>query len=346
MNPAPSAPPPAAGTCCRFIVDSADEAATLIRAHLGEHARVLSVRSVESEGWRRLLAAPKLEVIAQIDPPAAPAGTAVPPAPVAAETAVRPAPRRLAAESVSSLPELLRRSGFSASVLDRIERGPGWAELSAGPLHRGLVEVGRRLCAEVEARPLRPALSRAVFLGAPGSGRSTALCKWLAAEVYRRARTGHVVLAEFDRPNSPGPLPVFCEALGVPFVHYPANTRPVLPGGFVYFDLPGISLRDPVDNAGHAAFLEQEQVTERVLVVNAAYDNAVLRRAFAAGRSLDATHVIFTHLDETPLWGRLWDHLLESELEPLFLSTGPSLTGECEAEATRALARRTLSFHD
>lgn len=335
MNLAPSAPP-SAGACCRFIVDSADEAATLIRAHLGEHARVLSVRSVESGGWRRLLAAPKLEVIAQIDPAAAP---------VAAETVVRVAPRRLAAAPVSSLPELLRRSGFSARVLDRIERGPGWAELSAGPLHRGLVEVGRRLCAEVEARPLRPALSRAAFLGAPGSGRSTALCKWLAAEVYRRARMGHVVLAEFDRPNPSGPLPVFCEALGVPFVHYPAGTRPAFPGGFVYCDLPGISLRDPADNAGQAAFLEQEQITERVLVVNAAYDNAVLRRAFGAGRDLGATHVIFTHLDETPQSGRLWDYLLESELEPLFLSTGPSLTGECEAEAAQALARRLLSFN-
>lgn len=342
MNLAPSAPPPAAGTCCRFIVDSADEAAALIRAHLGERARVLSVRSVEAEGWKRLLTAPKLEVIAQIDPPSASA---------ADETAV-PAPsepvshRRLAAAPACSLPELLRRSGFSANVLERIERRSDWTELATGPLHRGLVEVGRQLCAEVESRPARAAPSRAAFLGAAGSGRSTALCKWLAAEVYRRARTGHVVMAEFDRPNPPGPLPVFCEALGVPFAHYPASTQPAFPGGFVYFDLPGISLRDPADNAGHAAFLEQEEITERVLVVNAAYETAVLRRAFAAGRSLDATHVIFTHLDEITQWGRLWDYLLESELEPLFLSTGPSLTGECEAEAAQALARRTLSFHD
>ena len=43
--------------------------------------------------------------------------------------------------------------------------------------------------------------------------------------------------------------------------------------------------------------MEQEKVTERVLVVNAAYEHAALRRAFAVGRDLGATHVIFTHLD-------------------------------------------------
>ncbi|MBI2815101.1 MAG: flagellar GTP-binding protein [Opitutae bacterium] len=341
MNLAPPAPPPA-GTCCRFLVDSADEAATLIRAHLGEHARVLSVRSVESPGWKRLLAVPKLEVIAQIDPPAGEKADE----PAAPDPAAPVSPRRLAEAPPCSLPELLRRSGFSAGVLERMERRAGWADLVSGPLHRGLVEVGRQLCAEVESRPARPPLGRAAFLGAPGSGRSTALCKWLAAEVYRRARLGHVVMAEFDRPSASGPLPVFCEALGVPLAHYPAGTRPAVPGGFVYFDLPGLSLRDAADNANLTAFLEQEEIAERVLVVNAAYETAALRRVFAAGRGLAATHVVFTHLDEVRQWGRLWDHLIESELEPLFLSTGPSLTGECETEAAQALARRTLSFAD
>ncbi len=314
----------------------------MIRAHLGEHARVLSVRSVETPGWKRLLAAPKLEVIAQLDPPDGPM----------VEDKVAPAPevavshRRLAPVPACSLSELLRRSGLSTSLLERLERGPDWATWAAGPLHRGLVEIGRKLGAEVAARPAWPPMGRAAFLGAAGSGRSTALCKWLAAEVYRRARLGHVVTAEFDRPNTPGPVPVFCEALGVPCAHYPASTRPSVPGGFVYFDLPPISLRDPADNASLADFLEREEIAERVLVVNAAYENATLRRALAAGRDLGATHVILTHLDELPQWGRLWDHLLESALEPLFLSTGPSLTGEYELEATAALARRTLAFTD
>jgi flagellar biosynthesis protein FlhF len=347
---ADSAPMP--GACYRFVVDSADQAATLIRERLGENARVLSVRSVASSGWRRLVSAPKLEVIAQIEAPVEASAPA--PAPVAATVEITStsaissvsSARRIQPENFRSLPELLTRSGFSENVVNRLQATPAWTSLSSAPLHRSLVEVGRQLCSQVESRPARAPLSRAAFLGAPGVGRSTALCKWLAAEVFRRARLGHVITAEFDRPHTPGPLPVFCEALGVPLAHYPASTQPSIPGGFVYFDLPGLSLRNPEENAGIANFLKQEEITERVLVLNAAYEHAALRRAFAVGRDLAATHVIFTHLDETPQWGRLWDYLLESELEPLFLSTGPSLTSDYEPAAAQALARRTLPISD
>ncbi|MEI6106374.1 MAG: flagellar GTP-binding protein [Opitutae bacterium] len=347
MNLLASDTPPAAGACYRFVVDSADQAAALIRDRLGEHARVLSVRSVAGSGWKRLLSAPKLEVIAQIDAPIE-TGASVQcelTQPAMLLPAAAPEHRRPSA-SARSLPELLRGSGFSPAVLSRLQTDRTWAEQSAAPLHQAVVAVGRQLCAEIGSRPARPPLSRAAFLGASGVGRSTALCKWLAHEVYRRARLGHVVLAEFDRPNMPGPLPVFCEALGVALAHFPAQTQPVIPGGFVYFDLPGLSLRAPEDNASIEAFLDEEQITERVLVVNAAYDNMALRRTFAVGRGLSATHVIFTHLDEAPQWGRLWEYLLEADLEPLFLSTGPSLTGDCELEPVQALARRTLPLSD
>jgi flagellar biosynthesis protein FlhF len=169
------------------------------------------------------------------------------------------------------------------------------------------------------------------------------LCKWLGAEIFRRARIGHVITAEFDRPNSPGALSVFCEALGVPVARYPAATQAAVPGGFVYFDLPGISLRDPAENAAIADFLDRERIEQRVLVLNAAYDPGALRASYAAGRSLGATHVVFTHLDEVAHWGRLWDYLFDGALEPLFLGTGPSLTGDCEEQVWDSLVRRTLA---
>jgi flagellar biosynthesis protein FlhF len=137
-------------------------------------------------------------------------------------------------------------------------------------------------------------------------------------------------------------LPVFSEALGVPLAHFPCETAAAVPGGFVYFDLPGISPRRITDNAAIADFLDREQITERVLVLNAAYDRASLRDAYAAGRDLGATHLVFTHLDEVPQWGKLWDYLFDEELEPLFLATGPSLTGDCEEDVPGAIVRRTL----
>ena len=333
----------------KFTVKSAAEAVTLIREKLGPDARVLSVRSVPAGGLKKLFVGPRLEVIAQVDPvrpsaplldavsqePALPAGS-----PDLSDLARSAAPTRM------GLAGLLRLSGLTETALARLQSEANWAELNLLPLHRALAETSRLLRTGASPRQPRPPLSRAAFIGAPGVGRTTALCKWLSIEVFRRARFGHVVSVEFDRPNPLGPLPVFSEALGVPLAHFPCETRPAVPGGFVYFDLPALSPRKPADNAALAEFLDREQILERVLVLNAAYDRAAMRDAYTAGRDLGATHVVFTHLDEVPQWGKLWDYLFDENLEPLFLSTGPSLTGDCEEDAPAAIARRTLPDSD
>lgn len=341
----PAASHAAPGTLFRFTVKSADEAAVVIRERLGPGARVLSVRNVAAGGLSGLWSAPRLEVIAQLAAPeTSPVGASLL-ATAGDVAAASPVASKLAPSTIRpsrSLPELLRLSGLSPAVLHRLQMSAAWPGLLAAPLHRGLVETGRFLRDEAESRTPAVPLTRAAFIGTAGTGRTTALCKWLSTEVFRRAKIGHVVTAEFDRPNATGPLPVFCEALGVPLAHYPASTQPATPGGFVYFDLPSLSLRDPADNAALTAFLEREQITQRVLVLNAAYDAAALRTAYATGRTIGATHVVFTHLDEVTQWGRLWEFLWDSGLEPLFLSTGPSLSGDCEEQVLDTLVRRTL----
>lgn len=344
----------------KFTVGSIPEAVALIRERFGANARVLSVRSVPAAGLGRLFRSPRIEVIAQVDPvgnsaegaePSAGSLTAVSAEPAAPEhfaTAAAPAPRaRLAPlPTTLGLEGLLRRSGITETALNRLQAGVNWPELSALPLHRALAETSRLLRTQADARPGRPPLARAAFLGAAGVGRTTALCKWLSQEVFRRARIGHVVSVEFDRPNPLGPLPVFSEALGVPLAHFPCETRPAVSGGFVYLDLPALSVRRPRDNAPLAEFLDREAIKERVLVLNAAYDRASLRDAYAAGRDLGATHLVFTHLDEVPQWGKLWDYLFDADIEPLFLATGPSLTGDCEEDVPGAIVRRTLPDDD
>jgi flagellar biosynthesis protein FlhF len=332
----------ASGTLFKFTVKSADEAAVVIRERLGPGARVLSVRNVPADGLSGLWSAPRLEVIAQL----AAVEPAPSPVPAAVSEALSPEMRNARGRDKRSLAELLRLSGLSPRAVQRLQLSADWPALNAAPLHRGLVETGRFLRQEVESRTPSAPLTRAAFLGTAGTGRTTALCKWLSSEVFRRARIGHVVTAEFDRPNATGPLPVFCEALGVPLAHYPASTQPATPGGFVYFDVPSLSLRDPADNAALTAFLDRERIEQRVLVLNAAYDATALRAAYAAGRMLGATHVIFTHLDEVTQWGRLWEFLWDSGLEPLFLSTGPSLSGDCEEQVLDTLVRRTLPAAD
>jgi len=341
----------------KFTVKNTAEAVALIRERLGPHARVLSVRAVERSGLKKFFGAPRLEVVAQVDPsPALPgqiasaalnaisSDEALPEGLPSRDESAATDPRNRLAPLPSSLglSGLLRRSGITETALNRLQAGVNWNELNELPLHRALAETSRLLRTQADARAARPPLSRAAFLGAPGVGRTTALCKWLSQEVFRRARLGHVVSVEFDRANALGPLPVFSEALGVPLAHFPCETQAAVPGGFVYFDLPAFSSRRPGDNAPLAEFLDREQIKERVLVLNAAYDRASLRDAYAAGRDLGATHLVFTHLDEVPQWGKLWDYLFDDEVEPLFLATGPSLTGDCEEDVAGAIMRRTL----
>jgi flagellar biosynthesis protein FlhF len=332
-------------TCFKLTVRSAAEAARLIREKFGDNARVLSVNSVEPTGMSKLWSGPKLEVIVQpFTPEPEIAADPEPEMPLAvhAETPARDAaPTKLAPPSFN-LRTLLLRAGLSETLLGRLMQSREWAGLESQPLHCGLVAVGRQLQQLASADRAAAPLTRAAFIGPAGVGKTTALCKWLGLETFRRARTGHVVTAEFDRPNATGALAVYCEALGVPLAHYPAGTHPATEGGFVYFDLPGFSLRAGAANDALQKVLNAEAITQRVLVLNAAYEPGVLRAALAVGRELGATHLVLTHLDEIPRWGRLWDFVIESGLEPLLLATGPSLTAECEDDVLDALTRRTL----
>jgi flagellar biosynthesis protein FlhF len=249
----------------------------------------------------------------------------------------------------TKLPELLKRSGFSETMLARLQALPVFAVQDDQPLHHAIAEVGRALREIVQKRPTRPLPARTAFLGTPGVGRTTALCKWLAREVFSRQRMARVLKAEFDRPNPAEGLAVFCEALGLTLDYFApgqddnlVSPTPDAGGGTLYADLPGLSLRAPEENAVLGKFLDREGFAGRVLVLNAAYDPAMLRRAYAAGCDLGATHLVFTHLDELEHWGKLWDFLIEGELTPLFLATGPSLTGDCEESMIDAVLRRTL----
>jgi flagellar biosynthesis protein FlhF len=329
----------------KFQVKTTGEAVALIREKLGPTARVLSVNAVRATGLLRFFKAPALEVVAQIDAPVTSSGGAAQaPAevPQPEEQRNRPADPRTANLPLAGLAGLLRRSGLTETALNRLQSRANWNELNNLPLHRALAETSRLLCEHAGSRQPRAPISRAAFLGAPGVGRTTALCKWLSIEVFRRERQGHVVTVEFDQPNALGPLPVFTEALAIPVARFPCGTQRAVDNGFVYFDLPGLSTRREEDNARLAEFLDKEQVAERVLVLNAAYDRPSLRDAYAAGKSLGATHLAFTHMDEVSQWGKLWDYLFDEDLEPLFLSTGPSLTGEWEEDVPGAIARRTL----
>lgn len=360
------------GATYRLVVHSAQEAVDTIRRELGPTARVLSVRNLPNSGLKSLFSRPQIEVVAELpedeeasDPTAETladvaenaANQATTHSVAGAYGTEAPSGRRPAVGLESEdfyagpdrktgrlLPDVLRRGGFSDIMMARLQGSPRWRDIEQRPLHEALSAIGTELRNVVTAPQQKVLTDRVAFLGLAGTGRTTALSKWLAHQVFQNGRTGSVAKVEFDRPNPADGLAVFCEALGINLQHVD-GTAPLRDRNanedFLVADLPSLRLGRQQDE--HLAdFLDQSGFTSRVLVLHALHDRAALQAAYSVGRELGATHVVFTHVDELAHWGKLWDYLLEGAVTPLFLGTGPSLVGELETEAMDALLRRTI----
>lgn len=337
----------------KFIVSSADEAVTVLRERLGENAKVISVRQIEGAGLARFLSAPKLEVIAKVEAPeeAGPGhGEKVAEEPMndlgpgpgaEAEPAAEEedAGRELPVEE--KLDRILRRAGFNNVMKSRVRAEASWGRLVKMPLGGALTEVAVILRGEYMRTPRRALEESVAFIGTPGTGKTTALCKRLVTEIFIRNRKARVLKLDLERPNASEGLAVFCEAMGVPLVREGGREEEETEGT-LYVDTPGIGTESRGEIAEMQKALEKRRVGSRVLVINAAYDAELIKRAYGLGERLGATHVVFTHLDELVHWGKLWEFVIGQRLQPLFLSAGENLAGDLSEQVFDSILDRTF----
>lgn len=366
----------------KFIVKSAEEAAAVIREKLGESAQVISVRQVEGEGLARFLKSPKLEIIAQV--PSETSQSLPSPSPEAAsqqpaETeedflsseisqrrkATRPrktraqqepkrdetdfVPESLVRAMFKNLPTgrlwtILSKAGIPSEFLAQFGERPESRQLNEQPLQTAISHFAMLMRDRAPSRSL--ALSnRVAFFGSPGSGSTTALCKQLASDVFLRGRQACVMKLEADEPNSSEGLAMFCEALGVPLLRTRGELKKLDEDTNLYFDIPGMVLTGK--NVRHLQkTFDELGIESRVLVVNAAYERQLIQEAYTRAGSLGATHVVFTHVDEIPRCGKLWEFVLDDGLVPLFASTGQNIAADFDRHIIDLLVRRTLSAGD
>ena len=368
----------------KFIVKSAEEAASIIREKLGETAQVISVRQVEGEGLARFLKSPKLEIIAQIpneesqslpSPATEFAGPLTSQAEVDEDYLEREpsqrrkptrgrktrSPQEAKRDDADFVPESLVRAMFKNLPTGRL-----WTILSkAGIPSEFLAQFGERPeSRQLNEQPLQTAIShfamlmrdrapsrslalsnRVAFFGSPGSGSTTALCKQLASDIFLRGRQACVMKLEADEPNSSEGLSMFCEALGVPLLRTRNELKKFDEDTNLYFDIPGMVLTGK--NVRHLQkTFDELGIESRVLVVNAAYERQLIQEAYTRAGSLGATHVVFTHVDEIPRCGKLWEFVLDDGLVPLFASTGQNIAADFDRHIIDLLVRRTLSAGD
>ncbi len=330
----------------RFVVSSAEEAVTVLRERLGENARVVSVRQVEGTGLAKFLQAPKLEIIAEKVTPE----TAAAPLPDGTNATAGPnvlplAPSIAVAEPVvagSPLARLLHAGGVSTQILARLRSSSDWIALEAMPPGAALARIGSILREQFRARPRRELGDRIAFVGSPGAGTTSALCKRLATDVFVRQRGGVVLKLDLDRANPGDALSVFCDALGVPCVRSIPDVPTLAANQSLFIDVPGILTNSAEESNELTTALGPLFTTSRVMVINAAYESALIKRSYEFAERAECTHVVFTHLDELTHWGKLWDFLLGSNLTPLFLGTGPNIAGDFEENVFDAVLARTF----
>jgi flagellar biosynthesis protein FlhF len=331
---------------------------------------VISVRQLPGQGLSGLFGRPRLEVIAQVggevegetksagawsdafaQAERAGGGVAAPESmgseeSQAMEGAAEPESRGVReTEGVAvDLSDVLRRAGFSETLRSRLQLELEEPGTRRGPLHRQIAAVGSRLRSLADAQAGRGVTDRVAFVGTAGAGRTTALLKWMARQAEVGRSLGRVVHVAADG-SVPDALRAGAARAGVGVEAVDLSAGGVAAGRAddrMVAEFPALSLTDPVARRAQRRQLDAAGLSTRVLVLNALHDGATLRRVAAAGRDLGVTHVAFTHLDELAEWGRLWELLVEGEFSPLFLSTGPSPTGQREDDVVAAVLRRTV----
>lgn len=180
-----------------------------------------------------------------------------------------------------------------------------------------------------------------VFIGAPGVGKTTALCKWLAQTALVEGRQAAVWRLDGHVSNTAESLSVFSEILGVSVERFaPANGE--LPDAEVLFvDLPGVNPNDATALSQLAQRLAALPNAQVHLVLNAAYENSLLLAQARAFAGLPVADVILTHLDEETRWGKIWNLVLGTNCTVRFLASGQNIPGDF----TPAQAEVVLNRH-
>ena len=165
-----------------------------------------------------------------------------------------------------------------------------------------------------------------VFVGPPGSGKTTALCKWLTLAVLIEEKRAEVRRLDSEIANTAEFLGIHCEMLGVPVRRFWAGPEPLT--DFLLVDLPGVAVDDAAGLAALRAQLASLPSPRIHLVLNAACEMAVLLAQWRAFVACEPEDLIFTHLDEEQGRVKLWNFVFGTNCSLRFLGAGQKIPGE------------------
>ncbi len=331
-----------------FTAHSAAEAVAQIRNRLGPDAVVVHVRPIPATGLSRLFRKPRLEVLAYRPQPGTarldlrsetpaipgfdgPPMTALAPNPAPDNSSLAPSTNPTPDTTGWQIGGVLERAGFlplnAQRVLDRLQQQHGTR--SARPLAEE-IQLARAALADLWRRPpdvLQDFIRPHVFVGPPGTGKTTCLAKWLTQTVLVDGRPAHVWRLDGPSANTAESLEIHCQVLGVP-VERSWRVGDLPSGATHLIDLPGTHWRNPAALQDLAGQLRGFLSPHIHLVLNAAYDSPLLLAQARAFAILPVEDIILTHLDEETRWGKAWNLMLGINFPIRFLSAGQNIPGD------------------
>lgn len=354
-----------------FLAESAADAVAQIRTRLGPEAVVVNVRQKTADGLAGLFQKPRIEVLAYRPETPAQAQLHVPEVlsvlrdelaairrkveaqEPATAVAIAPAPpptrsRVTAAPPAGawSIKALLESSGvlpvYAESLLERLKAMHGETPPASVADELALARtLLLRLWRPGPAGARRPAERPHVFIGAPGSGKTTVLCKWLAHSVLLEESHARVWRLDGLTANTAESLSVYGEILGARVERTWNPAAAPARHELAFIDLPGVNWTDPVALKEFGGQLKTFADAEVHLVLNAAYESSVLLAQVRAFGQFPITDLVVTHLEEEPRWGKLWNLVLGTNYSIRLLGSGQNVPGDLQpATAERILSRQ------
>ncbi|MBM3783154.1 MAG: hypothetical protein FJW30_02280 [Acidobacteria bacterium] len=354
-----------------YFVHNMEDALQRAKLELGEDAMLVNTRPMAApEGGR-----PRLEVVFAITEPVAPP-------PRVAVVEPRPGqPWSQFRGDLSSLLDALERTP-DPKALAAVSPAKAFLDQLHGRLMQA--DVPRELIEEVseaarlrleqevlQGRPistdglvtLLPAVEtaseteqarqrRIALVGPPGAGKTATIAKlgfWFC--VTRRLNT-LVVSTDSVRIGAADQLARLCRLMGIPFEHVAsgASLSPTIQANshraVILIDTPGAADNDSETQSEIAAALNGVDPVERHAVVPAVLRLTDMNRRLDALERLCPSHLLFTRMDETSVFGPMWALARQRSLPLSWCSTGPCVPDDIEAADAMRLARVILKPSD
>jgi flagellar biosynthesis protein FlhF len=165
-----------------------------------------------------------------------------------------------------------------------------------------------------------------VFVGPPGSGKTTVLCKWMTLAVLAKNQKAQAWRLDSETANTAEFLTLHGEMIGVPVARFWQTPDGLADLAFV--DLPGVETHNTNALSGMQIQLGSLPQPHVHLVLNAACETSILFEQIHAFSALEPEDLIFTHLDEERRRVKLWNFVLGTNYPLGFLGAGQKIPGE------------------